>query len=329
VGTDALTVPALVLQAKPLIYVTVLPGRWVFQHSTPVWRIEDPVKGFQRMVRGARAQQIATAVLEQHRTFPNAITLATDRKVFRSENGEITLPGSTKFLVVDGQHRLYAQEYSEFEAAYACVVHMGLSEVQMAQMFLEINENQRRVPSSLRWDLVRLVRPEGQQEAYKLRATEIIYDLATSEESPLYQRIDLTGENTEISLKQGSLAPEITTVIKRDRKRPNFESEDYYSLLQTYFSAIRAVDPDSWGIKNRGFYKARVLRAMLRLLSDLLDDAPGLPLDAASFSFKRFYARLRNIDVSELTKERLITKQGAAGVHQIYLEIRVQVLGEA
>src|SRR5436853_2933934 len=142
--------PGYELQAQPLIYVSALPGNWLINHSTPKWRIRDPKKGFQRVVKKERAEEIAIAVLAQRRTFPNAIVLATNRERFDIIDGQIQIPGDVRFLVVDGQHRLWAQEFSDFEAKYACVIHMGLDEVGMARLFLEINDNQKRVPSYLR-----------------------------------------------------------------------------------------------------------------------------------------------------------------------------------
>jgi DNA sulfur modification protein DndB len=199
------------LQARPLIYVTALPGHWLLDHSTPAWRIKDPKKGFQRVVKEERARKITIDVLDQRRTFPNAIVLATNRETLNTTDGHLEIPSDLRLLVVDGQHRLWAQRFSAFEAQYGCVIHMGLSEVDMARRFLEINDNQKRVPSSLRWDLVRLVRPED--DPYAVAASEMIWELATERPSPLYQRIDLTGEQKEISLKQGSLAPEIKTLL--------------------------------------------------------------------------------------------------------------------
>src|SRR6058998_1980183 len=204
-------VPGLELQSAPQIYFTALPGHWLLNHSTPRWRIKDPKKGFQRVVKEERAREIAIAVLDQRRTFPNAIVLATDYKTFGNTDGNIEIPSDILFLVVDGQHRLWAQKFAAYEAKYACVVHMGLTEVDMARLFLEINDNQKRVPSSLRWDLVRLVRPDDDPHA--IAATELVWQLANERPSPLYQRVDLTGEQKEISLKQGSLAPEIKTLV--------------------------------------------------------------------------------------------------------------------
>ena len=183
--TDQQKAHAILLQESPPVYVTVLSGQWLLKHTTPSWRSKDPKKGFQRIVREDRARQIARTVLDQGRTFPNAITLATNLKNFKREGDQIFIPTKVKFLVVDGQHRLWARTFSERDCQYACIVHLSKTEKEMAYLFLEINDNQRRVPSSLRWDLVRLVRPAGDEAA--ITASELVYELATrKEESVLF-----------------------------------------------------------------------------------------------------------------------------------------------
>src|SRR5262245_50037658 len=192
VVAKALEAPGILLNEKPQVYLAAIPGRWLLAHSTPSWRVKDPQKGFQRIVKEARAKEIARTVIDTHRSFPNAITLATDRKSFKLSDGALELPATTKFLVVDGQHRLWAQKYSPIEATYPCVVHMACTEQKMAALFLEINDNQRRVPSSLRWDLVRLVRNEDRATQMTV---DLVYELAVNPRSPFFSiGIDLTGE---------------------------------------------------------------------------------------------------------------------------------------
>src|SRR3989304_7202914 len=120
--TGTFKVQGFELQKRPRIYVAMIPGKWLLKRTTPSWRIEDPDKGFQRIVREERAREIALAVLEQQRTFPNSIVLATDKADFQIINCEITIPAKIKFLVVDGQHRLWAQHYYNFDAMFCCMV---------------------------------------------------------------------------------------------------------------------------------------------------------------------------------------------------------------
>jgi DGQHR domain-containing protein len=314
-------VQALRLQSSPPVYVTVISGRWLLDHTTPSWRLKDPIKGFQRIVNQARAKQIARTVLDEERTFPNAITLATDIKEFKpSGDGEgIILPKKVKFLVVDGQHRLWAQTFSEVESHYACIVHLHKTEKEMAELFLEINDNQRRVPSSLRWDLVRLVRPEGDEAA--VTAAELVYELATRSESPFYYAIDLTGEQKDVSIKQGSMAPEIKTLVGKVNKQLEPTFEEYATLLIRFFSAVRSLNPQGWGDPGSTFYRAKVLRALIRVLADIVIKEQAIE----SLTAMSLLKNLKKIKPGSLNDDVIRSAQGAAGVTDLYQVMRDQV----
>ncbi len=305
--------PGLELQNQPKILVGVIPGNWLLARTTPSWRISDPEKGFQRRVNQDRAREIATAVLDQGRTFPNAIVLATNSLKVSCKEATITFPDTIRLLVVDGQHRLWAQKFANVEARYCCLIHVGLTEQEMAELFVEINDNQKRVPSSLRWDLVRLVRANDDPDG--VRAVDLIYDLNGDLRSPLYQRVDLTGEQREISLKQGSLAPAIKSLVSRRGRLHGITYEDQYEILIRFFSAVRERDADGWDNATGAFYKARVIRALLRLLPDIIDAEETEP---SGISARVYLDYLRLIDLSSLDADRIRGQQGSAGMRAIY-----------
>jgi hypothetical protein len=202
------------------------------------------------------------------------------------------------------------------------MIHMGLSEIEMARLFLEINDNQKRVPSSLRWDLVRLVRPEDDPNA--IGAVELIYQLATDRQSPLYQRIDLTGEQSEIQIKQASLAPELKSLLSKKSPLHSLTFDKQYDFLVQYFIAIRSLDPDRWGRSDYPVYKARVLRALLRLILRIVDDS-GKPADR--LTYKDFLPFLRKIDRDALDTDTIRALQGNAGIKAIFDLLSKQVFG--
>ena len=310
--------PGFLLQENPSTICAMLPGEWLLRHTTPSWRIKDPKAGFQRMVRDQRAREIALAVLDQHRTFPNAIVLATDSDSIGLEADQVTIPEDVIFLIVDGQHRLWAQNFSTYQAPYACLIHTGLSVEGMANLFLEINDTQKRVPSSLRWDLVRLVRPEEDPEA--IAASEIVYLLATEEESPFFQRIDLTGEQSELQIKQGSLAPEFKGLLTRRSPLKDLSFQQQYDVILQYSMAISQIDADNWGRAESSFFKARVLRAMFRLLTDIVSDIGTVQVTAMGL-----IPYIQRIDEKSLDPATIRSVQGSAGMRAIYLEIKSQV----
>ena len=315
---DCISAPGFMLQRAPTIFCVMLQGNWLLQHTTPSWRIKDPFEGFQRMVREERAREIALAVLDQQRAFPNAIVLATDIESITTVERQISIPQDARFLIVDGQHRLWAQQFSDYQAPYACLIHTGLTLEEMATLFLEINDNQKRVPSSLRWDLVRLVRPDDDPEG--IAAAEIVYLLATQDDSPFFQRIDLTGEQSEIQIKQGSLAPELKSLLSRRSPIGDLPFEEQYRIILEYSIAISQIDSYAWGRPESAFFKARVLRAMFRLLSDIARDC-----EPSHLTVSEFLPYLDLIDEQALDPEMIRSVQGSAGIRAIYLELRSQV----
>jgi DGQHR domain-containing protein len=319
---DGFSAPFLTLQ--PGVLVAVIDGPWLLQHTTPSWRLRDPELGFQRIVKERRARDIALAVLDQGRSFPNAIVLATDVPKFPSTDGGLNLPPNAKFLVVDGQHRLWAQKFSKFSAKYACIIHTGLTEVDMARLFIEINNNQKRVPPSLRWDLVRLIQPDD--DPFSVAASEIVYELATDEASPLYQRVDLTGEQGEITLKQASLAPEIRTILTDDSLGiPADELELQLDVFRRFFAGVRDVDRSAWDSGKSPMISNRIVRALIRLIPRIVETEGGNPSTVSPDLYTKY---LKRIDAAALDPTEIRALQGSAGIHAIFETILTQVFSK-
>lgn len=191
------------------------------------------MRGFQRMVNETRSKQIARTVLDRNRAFPNAITLATNLKNFKFTDGEIAIPDKVKFLVVDGQHRLWAQKFSDMDGQYVCIIHLNKSEREMAELFLEINDNQRRVPSSLRWDLVRLVRPV--KDEARVIAADLVFELATREDSPFFYSIDLTGERPRGGYQAGFARARNHDLREQGKQNTRANSRPIYIIAHALF----------------------------------------------------------------------------------------------
>ncbi len=309
-----------ILQEEPRIYLATIPGKWLLTNTTPSWRIDEPKIGFQRMVSERRAREIAIAVLDQGRTFPNTIVLATDSQEIQCNDCRLILPNQIRFLVVDGQHRLWAQRFSDYKADYGCVIHVGLSEAQMAAIFVEINDNQKRVPSSLRWDLVRLVRPDT--DPVGIRASELVEFLNSERESPLFQRIDMTGEQPKIVIKQGSLAPQIKTFLNKKTVLKDEGFDLQAEALMKLFAAIREKDPDGWHESDGPLYRARVFRAVLKVLPKVLIK---IGKESKNLLAKDFFSYIKRIDLGSLSDKKLRAVHGNAGIAVITRTIESQI----
>ena len=170
--------------------------------------------------------------------------------------------------------------------------------------------------------MVRLIQPEDDPQ--RLAAAEIVYLLATEEDSPFYQRIDLTGEQSEIQIKQGSLAPEFRNLLRRRGPLHDIGFIEQHRVILEYSIAIQQVDADRWGTKESPFFKARVLRSLFRLLSDLIAEFETSDLsNVRAFDFLEY---LERIDDQTLDPEYIRSMQGSAGMTAIYHQIKLQAL---
>ena len=186
---------------------------------------------------------------------------------------------------------------------------------------MEINDNQKRVPSSLRWDLVRLVRPDD--DLPSLVAADIVYALTTDEESPLFQRIDLTGEQSEIRLKQASVAPEIRLLVTSKKSGlADLEFDEQYRLILQYVVALKQLDAQAWIDGSSVFYKARVFRAALKLIPHILR---SLDKESDDVTYREFVEYLELINVNTLDPEEIIALQGESGIRAIFQQMFDQI----
>ncbi|KEZ78214.1 hypothetical protein C41B8_06502 [Salinisphaera hydrothermalis C41B8] len=281
--------------------------------------------GFQRTVNESRAKKIAANVIDQGRIFPNTIVLATDTQELEIHDSKVEFSPDIKFLIVDGQHRLWAQHFAKRGIKYGCTIHLGLSEPEMATLFVEINDTQKRVPASLRWDLVRLTRSDSDPEM--ARAADLTYDLSTDLSSPLFQRIDLTGEDKSKSLTQASIAPEIKSLIKK-RNSPLRMGEVGYETqreqLIAYFDAIKSLDKAGWISGESNLYQNRVIRALLQLYPQVIE---AIDIPVGEITLQQLEKALSPIDVTELDQEKIRGQQGTAGISQIRTVISEMLWG--
>lgn len=307
---------------KKKMIVATIEGRWLLDRCEMSWRKEDLLKGFQRSLNEGRLRSIASTVLDSHRSFPNAIILSSKDDPF-IENEGLSIRNDSQFLIIDGQHRLYSQNFSDYNALFICIFHVGLSEKEMAYLFKEINDKQKKVPASLRWDLIRLI--ETDKDLPERRAVDILYELVIEDEdSPLYQRVDMTGEISTIKLKQASIAPEFEKLIRSKKFFGNLDNYEFQKeILRNYFIAMKDFDLKSWNEGTSIFNNNRIVRAALLCLNKILEEIELEPNEITPSIFLEYLNRLKP---ERYTRDSIIAMQGSAGIGAIR-EIMEQDLG--
>lgn len=145
---------------------------------------------YQRLVKKAKITAISEYVQKQSRPFPNSVILAVNTmpafEPSSSENpsgepdsprfGQLQLPtdyGSC--WVVDGQHRIYGSAMSA-RSTNLIVTLMHATDLEKARYFLDINSNQTKIDSDLKWDLRARLMPDD-PEGRISRAVQMIDEL--------------------------------------------------------------------------------------------------------------------------------------------------------
>ena len=268
-------------------------------------RVERTDHAFQRALSRAKVRQLInfyeTAVTQP--AIPGTVLLYTSEKLnFRSDGdggGHLSEPGS-KFLIIDGQHRLaalhfYMQERPQDAATITvpCVIFDGRSEDFAAEMFVIINSTPTRINKSHLIDLYERVSWAAPDRKFAARLVEKLY---SEGDSPLRYRINRLGGRSQKDkwILQAELFNELYRWTRAEWKKIKQatnsykEAERYYAVVRDFLKAAQKAWGDTWGNDAFMVTKPVTLKAMVRVCADLArEDA-----DPADGRVKRWEERL-------------------------------------
>lgn len=264
---------------------------------------------YQRLIKKSRLQSVRKFVNEGG-YFPNSVIISIDSGgrglVFdqsatkiegpHSKIGVLQLPKRYRSAyIIDGQHRVYGYSDSDYANSHTIpvVAFVDLDRTEQIKIFMDINENQKAVPKTLRvtlsadmlWDS-----PDLAQQREALRS-KIAQMLGEEVSSPLYMRV-VIGENDTSSFRcitvsalQSALGKTrfFTTYGKKNAIvsegsfdcGTNQETCDlFYPFLELCLLYMRDSCPDEW---NRGDEELGILtvnrgiQAVIRVLDDIVN----------------------------------------------------------
>ena len=250
-------------------------------------RIERDDSAFQRTLSRAKVKQLKnfyeTAVTQP--PIPGTVLLFTHEQLrFQTAaDGGIghLSPPQSKFLIIDGQHRLaalrfYLQSHPE-EAdtiSVPCMVFDGRSEDFAAEMFVIINSTPTRINKSHLVDLYERVSWAAPDRKF---ASRLVASLYAEADSPLRYRINRLGGRSQKDkwILQAELFNEVYRWVKRDWRRIQTAGGSarvagkYYATVRDFLKAAERSWGDAWGEGSYMVTKPVTLKAMLRVLADL------------------------------------------------------------
>ncbi len=270
-------------------------------------KIESTDKAFQRAMSKAKVAQIKnfyeTAVSQP--PIPGTVLLFTADKlnfapVRPFENvGNLDEPRS-KYLIIDGQHRLAAlQFYMKHRRDDAktihvpCIIFDGKSEDFATEMFVIINSTPTRINKSHLVDLYERVSWAAPDKKFAARMVDMLY---SEGDSPLRYKINRLGGRSkqEKWILQAELFNELhkwaTADWKLISKKSSWqrEAERYYEVVRDFFKAAEKAWGPAWGSANHMVTRPVTLKAMLRVCIDLAH----IDADPVSERVKRWEKRL-------------------------------------
>lgn len=263
---------------------------------------------YQRLIKKERLKSIRKYV-DEGGYFPNSIIVSIDTNGKgikfeqvsigtnnnQSKIGELYLPKTYQSLyIIDGQHRLYGYSDSKYAESNCIpvVAFIDMKKNDQVKMFMDINENQKSVPKSLRntlnidllWDAELY---SQRQEALRL---DIGLSLGENNKSPLYGRI-VTGEDTSDSrrcitldyINKALKRSDFLNVYKKNKndilkygtfdKMNNDETKSLlYLFLVKCFKLIKDYCNDEWEKGEEGFLTINnTTYAIIRIFNDIVN----------------------------------------------------------
>ncbi len=290
-------------------------GEEIAPHAVPqndeiaqfIGRIERTDEAFQRQLSRGKVRQLKNfyemAVTQP--PIPGTVLLFTAEHLrFTPMNGQehmgsLTAPDS-RFLIIDGQHRLaalrfYLKEHpNEASGIHVpCIIFDGRSEDFAAEMFVIINSTTTRINKSHLIDLYERV---SWADPDKRFAARLVEDLYGEGDSPLRYRINRLGGRSQQDkwILQAELFNELHRWVSADWKKISKvsntyrEEERYYGIIRDFLKAAHKVWGDTWDNDGYMVTKPVTIKAMIRVCADLArTDA-----DPADGRVKRWEERL-------------------------------------
>ncbi len=257
-------------------------------------KIERTDAAFQREMSRAKVGQIKnfyeTAVSQP--PIPGTVLLFTGDKLRFEPVKPFTNVGNleeprSKYLIIDGQHRLAAlhfymkQRPAEAQSILVpCVIFDGKSEDFATEMFVIINSTPTRINKS---HLVDLYERVSWAEPEKKFAAQVVERLYSEGDSPLRYKINRLGGRSkqEKWILQAELFNEIHRWAALDwrriaKKNPKREAERSYGVVRDFFKAAEKVWGPAWGSAQYMVTRPVTIKAMLRVCVDLahVDEEP-------------------------------------------------------
>lgn len=237
---------------------------------------KDGAAGVQRELSPERTNAVKSYCSDPDAVFPTPIVISIDKDAMveiDEEQHKIIIQDESKAIgeVIDGQHRLWGIKKSEYISQFnlPVVLMFDLTIEEKAYVFATINSNQKKVDTSLIYELFNVSEVRSPQRTAHQLARVMNYN----DDSPLKGRLKMLGRKVKgqenAVLSQGTFAKSVLMLISknieddalRSRKGEQLPHIDGYLFRDLYiagkddkiakillncFNALKEVFPKEW-----------------------------------------------------------------------------------
>jgi DNA sulfur modification protein DndB len=235
----------------------------------------------QRILNTRRVSSISR-FLQNGGFFPTNIILniTSSDNIVVNESALIVSDSESVAQVLDGQHRIAGMRDAikttpnVGEIEFPCLIAVGLSTEQCAQIFISINTEQKNVPKSLIYDLYGLVDMQDRDISLD-RGHDIAVALNEESDSPYRSFIKFPGiSRVKGGIQLSTFVNKLRPLVKRDGEFDKYRLstlEYQIKILKNYFEALKYYYDKKWTEGTNPFMYASGYSAAIEVLcSDIL-----------------------------------------------------------
>lgn len=264
---------------------------------------------YQRLIKKKRLTEVQTFI-KSDGYFPNSLVISIDTqgKNLQFDASSMRVEGSISKLgilhlpkryrsayIIDGQHRLYGYSDTKYARTNSIpvVAFIDLDREEQIKLFMDINENQKAVPKTLRVTLNAdmLWESDDYNERRQALRSKIAQMLGEEDTSPLLGRV-VVGEN-ESSPTKCITVEAIQAALKKCQFFSQFTKKDiiqkdgtfdigplqgicdlFYPFIEECLRYIKSYTEDEWikGDTNIGIITInRGIQAIIRVINDIIN----------------------------------------------------------
>jgi DNA sulfur modification protein DndB len=240
---------------------------YTYVHHRKLTDIVEATQAYQRMLRSTKIKEIKHFVDDEEGYFANSIIINFSKelkwnrkeKIGNTTVGEIILPEYYGCAwIIDGQHRLFGAASAKTNISIPVLAFENMEPKEQANLFVEINEKQKKVPPDLLWDLYSDIYRESVDEKQKFRYQIIEVAKKLNSIGVFKDYIDIPSIPSNRSGKI-SLTTVCSTIEKyspwdhlTDQKNENKTPENAARIINTFFEALKSLWPEDWAKGNNG-----------------------------------------------------------------------------